>query len=150
MDAPKGIVADIRAFNRFYTGVLGLLDRHFLRSRYSLTEVRVLYELAHNEDCAAKTILAATGLDQGYLSRILNSFIRKGLLERNRSPEDGRCGILALTREGRACIAAIEAEQVAAIDTLVRALTTEERRELVRNMNRIQALLKGSGTRKGG
>lgn len=76
-------VQDVRAFNRFYTGVIGALDygRH-LYAPYTLTETRVLYELAQAPHLDAAELRTGLDLDAGYLSRILNRFEDAGLIER--------------------------------------------------------------------
>src|ERR1700761_979597 len=85
-----GPVAAVRAFNRFYTRKLGVLDQHMLQSPFSLSEARVLYELAHRNEVSAKEIGVTLGLDAGYLSRILQSFDEQGLITRTPLPSDRR------------------------------------------------------------
>src|ERR1700760_1149766 len=96
-----GEIAAVRAFNRFYTRKLGVLDQHLGKSPYSLSEARVLYELAHRDDLAAKEIGIELGLDPGYLSRIVQSFDEKGLITRKPLPSDRRQACLNLTAKGR-------------------------------------------------
>src|SRR5215470_19939998 len=96
-----GQIAAVRAFNRFYTRKLGVLDQHFGQSPFSLSEARVLYELAHADDLAAKEIGVELGLDPGYLSRIVQSFDEKGLITRTPLPADRRQYQLSLTAKGR-------------------------------------------------
>src|ERR1700694_5905646 len=87
----------VRAFNRFYTRKLGVLDQQLLKSLCSLSEARVLYELAHREDPAAKEIGIELGLDPGYLSRIIQKFCEDGLISRKPLPSDRRQYRLGLT-----------------------------------------------------
>ena len=87
---PAAQVSAVRAFNRFYTKRIGALNEGLLESPFSLTEMRVLYELAHREAPTAGEIASDLGLDAGYLSRILRSFAASGLLARAPSAEDGR------------------------------------------------------------
>ena len=101
-------VAAVRAFNRFYTRKLGVLDQQLLKSPFSLSEARVLYELAHREDLSAKEIGAELGLDAGYLSRIVQNFDEAGLITREPLPSDRRQYRLALTAKGRQAFAKLE------------------------------------------
>src|ERR1700745_2347268 len=96
-----GRIAAVRAFNRFYTRKLGVLDQHLARSPYSLSEARVLYELAHRDELAAKEIGIELGLDPGYLSRIVQSFEESGLITRKPLATDRRQFRLRLTARGR-------------------------------------------------
>ena len=91
----------VRHFNRFYTRQIGVLGEAFLQSPFSLTETRVLYELAHRDQPTATDLGRELGLDPGYLSRILRNFGRRGLITRTRSSTDGRQSLLALTARGR-------------------------------------------------
>src|SRR6201996_1741619 len=100
-----GDIAAVRAFKRFYTRKLGVLDQHLGKSPFSLSEARALYELAHRDDLAAKEIGIELGLDPGYLSRIVQNFDEKGLLTRKPLPSDRRQDQLSLTAKGRQAIA---------------------------------------------
>src|SRR6201991_796578 len=94
-------IATVRAFNRFYTRKLGVLDQHLGKSPFSLSEARVLYELAHRDDLAAKEIGIELGLDPGYLSRIVQNFDEQGLITRKPLTSDRRQIRLGLTAKGR-------------------------------------------------
>jgi DNA-binding MarR family transcriptional regulator/ribosomal protein S18 acetylase RimI-like enzyme len=94
-------ISQIRAFNRYYTHIIGLLDRHILNSDYSLPEARILYELNHREGIQASGIIESLGIDKGYLSRILDEFATRKLIVRRRSQADGRLMHIYLTEKGR-------------------------------------------------
>jgi DNA-binding MarR family transcriptional regulator/GNAT superfamily N-acetyltransferase len=133
--------ATLRAFNRFYTRHLGILQRGFLGTRFSLTEARILYELAHAEGETASRLAARIGLDHGYLSRLLARFERERLLERPRSAADRRQRPLRLTAAGRRAAAVLDGRsQRQAADTL-RALPPARQVDLIRAMQSVQALL---------
>src|ERR1700736_5269049 len=93
-------IAAVRAFNRFYPRKLGVLDQHLMKSPYSLSEARVLYELAHREELSVKEIGIELGLDAGYLSRMVQSFDKNGLITRTPLASDRRQYQLALTAQG--------------------------------------------------
>src|SRR5215470_7710052 len=101
-------VQSVRRFNRFYTKQIGVLQEWLYRSAFSLTEVPVLYELAHRNQATATELCRELGLDPGYLSRILGSFEKRGFLERTSSHEDARQSLLSLTQQGRKVFAPLE------------------------------------------
>src|SRR5207253_5369196 len=94
-------ISEVRAFNRDYTRRIGVLSEGLLDSPYSLTEVRVMYEIAHRPGVVAAQLAGELGLDRGYLSRILRGFEAKGLLARATSAADARRRHLRLTPAGR-------------------------------------------------
>ena len=136
-------IAAVRRFSRFYTGAIGALREHLHDSRFSLTEARVLYELAHRQDLTATAIGRDLGLDSGYLSRILQRFSRDGLLRRERSPRDGRQTCLTLTEAGSAAFAPLDAASASEIATLLTGLPDPAQSVLVAAMGQIEALLGG-------
>jgi len=143
MKGLNAAVGKVRAFNRFYTRRIGLLDRSYLESPYSLTEVRVLYEIGLAGRRTAREIRGALGIDAGYLSRMLVSFSKAGLLRMAPSMEDGRVRLLELTREGEETTRWLDARSQESVrESLVR-LGAAERDELVRCMERIRDLLGG-------
>src|SRR6266436_6420032 len=101
-------ISAVRAFNRFYTRKLGVLDQQLLKSPFSLSEARVLYELATRENLAAKEIGIELGLDPGYLSRIIQNFDEDGLIARKPLPSDRRQYQLSLTAKGRQAFAKLD------------------------------------------
>src|SRR5215470_15438139 len=98
----------VRHFNRFYTKQIGLLQDRMLSSPFSLTEVRILYEIAHRRKPTATDLIQELGLDPGYLSRSLSKLEQLGLLQKERSPDDGRQSFLILTRKGQSTFRPLE------------------------------------------
>jgi DNA-binding MarR family transcriptional regulator/GNAT superfamily N-acetyltransferase len=134
-------VSAVRGFNRFYTRQIGLLAEGLLNSRFSLTEVRVLYELAHRNGLTASDLGRDLGLDAGYVSRILKKFEVEGLVERSPSPADARQSVLALTAAGHAAFQPLDQASQDQITALLADLSESQRDELVRAMGMIQRLL---------
>jgi DNA-binding MarR family transcriptional regulator/GNAT superfamily N-acetyltransferase len=132
----------VRSFNRFYTGVMGVLTDGLLRTPYSLTEARVLFELAQTRsESDVPTLRRALGLDPGYLSRILGRFEADGLVVRGRSPRDARRQVVALTDSGRAAFATLDARSTKEITALLGRLGEGDQRRLLGAMTTIERLL---------
>jgi DNA-binding MarR family transcriptional regulator/GNAT superfamily N-acetyltransferase len=142
-----GQVAAVRAFNRFYTRKLGVLDQQLLKSPFSLSEARVLYELAHREDPSAKEIGTELGLDAGYLSRIVQNFDENGLITRKPLPSDRRQYRLALTAKGRQAFAKLERSSQDDVAAMLAALSGGASHKLIGAMAEIERLLADAGVR---
>ncbi|MCW0232527.1 MAG: MarR family winged helix-turn-helix transcriptional regulator [Ferrovibrio sp.] len=138
-----GRIAAVRRFNRFYTRCIGALDDGLLQSEFSLTEVRVLFELAHGQPTTAGTLGQRLGLDAGYLSRILQRFRRNGLLLREPSPHDRREYHLRLTSLGRTTFAPLDRAASREVAQLLRPLVEGEQRDLLSAMQTIMRILDG-------
>ncbi|HET6995069.1 MAG TPA: MarR family winged helix-turn-helix transcriptional regulator [Chitinophagaceae bacterium] len=134
-------IAEVRAFNRFYTGIIGLLDRYILKSRYSLPEVRVLYELYHHKNITASEIISSLQMDKGYLSRILQQFTRKRLVVKKISVADGRAVHLTLTPVGRNEFETLNRESDKQIQEILEKLSPDDCERLTRYMAEIRNLL---------
>jgi DNA-binding MarR family transcriptional regulator/GNAT superfamily N-acetyltransferase len=131
-------VEAVRRFNRFYTKQIGVLHEGLLQSPFSLTEVRVLYELAHRENIAASELAKDLGLDAGYLSRILRRFEYSGFLERTPSPTDGRRSQLRLTQQGRDAFAPLDQRSHDEVAALLSNLSEAEQERLLDAMQAIE------------
>jgi len=138
---PPPAVASVRHFNRFYTRQIGVLQNGLLSSSFSLTEVRVLYELAHRREATAVEICQDLGLDAGYLSRMLLSFEKQGLIFREPSPTDGRRSHLALTTKGQKVFSPLEARSNQQVASMLGALSPLREKRLLAAMHVIEDLL---------
>lgn len=134
-------VEALRAFNRFYTRKIGVLEERLLQSPFSLAEARALYELAHRKDLTATDIGRELGLDAGYLSRILKQFERKGLIERKPSAADARQSILRLTAKGRSAFAPLESKSRDVVRGILKPLSSAEQDRLLASMRVIETVL---------
>jgi DNA-binding MarR family transcriptional regulator/N-acetylglutamate synthase-like GNAT family acetyltransferase len=133
-------VKAVRRFNRFHTRQAGVLEP-YLGSELSLTEVRVLYELAHRQGLTATGLSRELGLDAGYLSRLLKRFAQQGWLQRSANPLDARQGLLGLTEAGHAAFAPLQQTSREQAAALLAPLSPAQRNELVAAMARIEQLL---------
>jgi len=134
-------VEAVRRFNRFHTRQIGVLQEKLLRSPYSLTEVRVLYELAYRAKPTAAELGKELGLDAGYLSRILRDFKKQALIDKIPSDSDGREQFLSLTSRGKKIFAQLDQRSSAEIAGLLSKLSSAEQRHLVEAMQTIEKLL---------
>ncbi|CAA9422588.1 MAG: Transcriptional regulator, MarR family / Acetyltransferase (GNAT) [uncultured Ramlibacter sp.] len=130
----------VRGFNRFYTQRIGVLDP-YLGSELSLTEVRVMYELAHRDQPTASELRRDLSLDAGYLSRILRRFESKGWLERVPSPADARQSLLRLTQAGHAAFAPLQQRSRDEAAALLEGLAPEQRERVIAAMQSVHQLL---------
>jgi DNA-binding MarR family transcriptional regulator/N-acetylglutamate synthase-like GNAT family acetyltransferase len=133
--------AAVRRFNRFYTRQIGLLDEGLLESPFSLTEVRLLYEIAHHAGITATELREILALDAGYLSRILRGLRRQGLVSARAPTADRRQRQLTLTERGRRTFDALDARSTEEVGAMLARLSGAERRELVEAMHGIEDLL---------
>lgn len=131
----------VRRFNRFYTKQIGLLQEGLLQSPFSLTEARVVYELAHHEQTTATHLAQELGLDQGYMSRIVRGFQESGLIERRPSKEDRRVQLLSLTEAGQEAFAEINAASRSEIEAMLAEFSEGEQRRLLKAMGDIEEML---------
>jgi DNA-binding MarR family transcriptional regulator/N-acetylglutamate synthase-like GNAT family acetyltransferase len=131
----------VRRFNRFYTRRIGVLREGLLDSPFSLTQARVIYELAHRAGVTARELGADLGLDAGYLSRLLRGLREQGLVAETRSSEDGRRKLLHLTRAGETVFARLNARSREEIGAMLGALTARDRTRLVQAMETIEQSL---------
>ena len=136
-----GEIATVRAFNRAYTKKLGVLDQHLLKSPYSLSEARVMYELAHRDEMTATEIGGELGLDPGYLSRIVQGFEDDGLISREALASDRRHFRLALTTKGRQAFARLDRSSHDEVAAMLSELTVADRKRLTEAMETIERLL---------
>lgn len=134
-------IAAVRAFNRFYTRKLGVLDQHLGKTPFSLSEARVLYELAHRDELAAKEIGNELGLDPGYLSRIVQSFDEKGLITRRPLPADRRQYQLSLTAKGRQTFAKLNLSSQNEVAAMLAQLSPGDATRLTQAMATIESVL---------
>ncbi|AZO38951.1 GNAT family N-acetyltransferase [Mesorhizobium sp. M2A.F.Ca.ET.037.01.1.1] len=137
----KERIDTVRAFNRFYTRQIGLLDEGLLKSPFSLTEARVLYELAHRDGLVASDLVRDLGLDPGYVSRLLKKFEERGLVEREASEADARRSSIALTPAGRQAFAPLNQDSHDQVRALLDRLPPVDQERLVNAMRTVQDLL---------
>lgn len=131
----------VRRFNRGYTRLIGVLDEGLHNSAYSLTEARILWELAHRSRASAREVGESLALDPGYLSRLLKRLQKAGLVSSERSAADGRQSVLALTSQGRAEFSRLDALSESGVEDLLRPLSEGQRERLVQSMETIEGLL---------
>jgi len=134
-------VAAVRSFNRFFTRQIGVLREGLLHSEYTLTEMRVLYELAHQGDQPAAALGRDLGLDRGYLSRILAKFESAGLVSKVPSATDGRSKLLHLTAQGRAVYEPLDRRSREEVGDLLARFGEADQLRMLDAMRTIQQML---------
>jgi DNA-binding MarR family transcriptional regulator/N-acetylglutamate synthase-like GNAT family acetyltransferase len=139
--AAPGQVERFRAFNRFYTELVGALDERLLETRFTLTQARVLFELGRASRLEVLELRRRTGLDPGYLSRILAAFEEEGLVIRHRSTGDGRRVVVDLTADGRDAYRDLDRRSAAENGRLLGRLLDVDRERLLAAATELEALL---------
>ncbi len=134
----------VRTFNRFYTRRIGVLSERLLHSEFSLTESRLLWDLAHVEAVTASELARRLDLDAGYLSRLLRGFSRRGLIKRTRSKADGREVLLSLTASGRRAFAPLDARSQEEMGAMLAAIPEGQQEDLLQAFSMIERLLDDS------
>ncbi|CAM5780630.1 bifunctional helix-turn-helix transcriptional regulator/GNAT family N-acetyltransferase [Rhizobacter fulvus] len=138
---PDARIDTIRRFNRFYTRRIGVLHEGLLDSSFTLTESRLLWELAHRDDLTATELSRTLELDPGYLSRLLTAFKTRGLIRSTRSTDDGRQQHLSLTPAGRRAFAPLDTRSRQDVAALLAALDETQQQHLLASMTGIERLL---------
>lgn len=134
-------VENIREFNRFYTGLLGLLNEGLYKSDFSLIEARIIYELGETDGLVARQLVQSLAVDAGYLSRVLNKLLKHGIVARKASEIDRRQYILTLTTLGEAARLDLRQRSIAQVTGLYGNMPTDQANELVGAMQKIQHIL---------
>jgi DNA-binding MarR family transcriptional regulator/GNAT superfamily N-acetyltransferase len=136
-------VEAVRSFNRFYTRRIGALRADFVGSPYPLPEARLIYELGRRRRCTPTELCRELELDAGYLSRLVASLGRRGVLESKRSIKDGRCKVLSLTAAGRRAFALLDTRSRDEVASMLGAVAGPEQTRLVGAMQTVESILTG-------
>ena len=131
----------LRRFNRFYTRRIGVLHEGLLDTKFTLTESRLLWELAHRDSTTATELARELDLDGGYLSRLLSGFTQRGLIKRTRSADDARQQRLSLSAAGRRAFAPLNTRSQADVSGLLAGLTEPQQQQLLQAMATLEKLL---------
>ncbi len=133
----KYVIERIREFNRFYTVLIGTLNSRYFGSDFSVTETRVLFEIVSHKKCKAMDMVEKLNIDKSYISRILASFEKKGLIQKEIYEEDNRVHLISLTEKGRAVISDLITKSNKQTRTLVAGLNEKECEEVCQAMDLI-------------
>jgi DNA-binding MarR family transcriptional regulator/GNAT superfamily N-acetyltransferase len=128
----------VRGFNRFFTKQIGVLREGLLHSPYSLTEARIIFELANQSNLTATKLGNALGLDTGYLSRILNKLEQLRLIKKNRSDDDGRQRLISLTTKGEKIFSLLDTRSNDEVSEMLSRLNESGRARLIEAMQTIE------------
>jgi DNA-binding MarR family transcriptional regulator len=135
------IIQKIREFNRFYTKVIGVTNNHILESNYSLTEVRVMFEIYHNPEITAREIKNIIEVDEGYLSRLINKLVKLNIVEKKKAKTDSRISILKLSKNGETTFLKLNQSSSDSVEKLIAHLNPQEKEELMVHFQKIKTLL---------
>ena len=134
-------IDEFRVFNRFYTAYIGILNKSFMNTKYSLPQARVLHAIYVNEGITPTEIASALNMDKSYLSRILITFEKKKLLGKKMSSTDGRVSHLYLTASGKKDFQAIDEASDKQVEKLLRQMSEAERKTVIESMMKLKDTL---------
>jgi DNA-binding MarR family transcriptional regulator len=141
MQTSTEVVQQVRVFNRFYTDIIGLLDKHLLHSEYSLAEARIIYEIYTGKSVQASHIMAVMHIDKSYLSRLLKKLEKGGLITKKTSDLDARAVLISLTGKGVREFEMLNQASDRQIMELIENLVVGEQETLVSHMRSILNIL---------
>ncbi|MFE4354552.1 MarR family winged helix-turn-helix transcriptional regulator [Peribacillus butanolivorans] len=145
MKINNNTIADIRQFNRFYTNILGVLDKHILDTGYSFTEARVVLEIGMMEQCIANNLVDKLEIDRSYMSRIINKLSNDGLVIKEHSTLDNRTSLIRLTPKGMTLFNQLNERSDEQLVRLFQGLSQNEIKEIHASMMFIQKKLDSLG-----
>lgn len=134
-------IEEVRAFSRFYTSIMGWLDQGLLQSKFTLTEARVIFELAHRGATDVAEVRSAMQIDGAHLSRILSRFDSAGLIARTRSADDGRRQVVELTKAGREAFETVNERSDEQAKRLLEGVTPDDRGTLLTSLRSVRTIL---------
>ena len=137
----KKNVQEVRAFNRFYTDIIGLLNQNLLNSAYSLAEARIIYELFQRKSCQASDIMSIMEIDKSYLSRLLKKLEKEKVVVKRPSDTDARAAALSLTEKGVEVFEGLNRASNEQVEELLSPLSKMQKGELIRHMKAVADLL---------
>lgn len=137
----KNDINEFRGFNRFYTAYIGILNKSFMNTRYSLPQARVLHAIYVKDGITPSEIATSLNMDKSYLSRILITFEKKKLVSKRTSSEDGRVSHLYLTSAGRKDFAAIDDASDKQVEKLLLQMSEKERENVIKYMSQLRDTL---------
>ena len=133
-------IDEIRSFNRFYTDIIGLVDQYILNSKYTLPEVRIMYELYHHENIRASEIVSRIHIDKGYLSRMLVRFEKKKLISKKVVEHDGRSSLLFLTQKGKKEFEKLNLQSDKQIASIIQKIPAHDHDQLLYHLAEIKKI----------
>ncbi|HVU93989.1 MAG TPA: bifunctional helix-turn-helix transcriptional regulator/GNAT family N-acetyltransferase [Puia sp.] len=139
----RKVIPRIRAFNRWYTDLIGLLDQHLLNSDWSLAEARLIYEIQAGQPVQASKLTGAMSIDKGYLSRLLKKLEKERIITKRKSPGDARAFLLSLTEKGMREFAVLNKASDEQVGQMLEPLSEVQQGELLGHMEAVNHLLGG-------
>ncbi|MEO7766610.1 MAG: MarR family winged helix-turn-helix transcriptional regulator [Ferruginibacter sp.] len=135
------VINKIREFNRFYTGIIGITNNHILESQYSLSEVRVMFEIYHNPKITAREIKETIQVDEGYLSRLISKLVKQNIIIKMKSKEDNRISSLTLSKKGQNIFLELNQRSTDVISETIQHLSKSDKLTLMLLFEKIKTLL---------